>query len=318
MVNPEPTPSPLDVVKLGANIGARVDGVRLGGELSAATVDAINAALLDHQVLFFRDQHHLDDDAQLAFARLLGTPTLAHPTVLSRGTDVLPIDSRYDKANSWHTDVTFVDRPPKASLLRAVTLPEYGGTTAWASTAAAYDQLPPPLVALVERLRALHTNDYDYVRDYEDRDVQVADTERQYRAEFGAEHFETEHPVVRVHPETGRRVLLLGHFVRKFVGFGTVESTTLFQLLQARITRLENTIRWDWAPGDVAIWDNRTTQHYGVADYDDQYRRLSRITLAGDVPVGVDGRPSRVIAGDATHYSDVVPARPLAAVPAPA
>ena len=306
------------MVKLGANIGARVDGVRLGGELSAATVDAINAALLDHQVLFFRDQHHLDDDAQLAFARLLGTPTLAHPTVLSRGTDVLPIDSRYDKANSWHTDVTFVDRPPKASLLRAVTLPEYGGTPAWASTAAAYDQLPPPLVALVERLRALHTNDYDYVRDYEDRDVQVADTERQYRAEFGSEHFETEHPVVRVHPETGRRVLLLGHFVRKFVGFGTVESTTLFQLLQARITRLENTIRWDWAPGDVAIWDNRTTQHYGVADYDDQYRRLSRITLAGDVPVGVDGRPSRVIAGDATHYSDVVPARPLAAVPAPA
>lgn len=318
MVNPEPTPSPLAVVKLGANIGARVDGVRLGGELPAATVDAINAALLHHQVLFFRDQHHLDDDAQLAFARLLGTPTLAHPTVLSRGTDVLPIDSRYDKANSWHTDVTFVDRPPKASLLRAVTLPEYGGTTAWASTAAAYDQLPPPLAALVERLRALHTNDYDYVRDYEDRNVEVADTERQYRAEFGSEHFETEHPVVRVHPETGRRVLLLGHFVRKFVGFGTVESTTLLQLLQARITRLENTIRWNWAPGDIAIWDNRATQHYGVSDYDDQYRRLSRVTLAGDVPVDVHGRPSRAIAGDASHYSDIVPVRPLAAVPAPA
>jgi taurine dioxygenase len=163
----------------------------------------------------------------------------------------------------------------------------------------------------------LHTNDYDYVRDYEDRDAQVADTERQYRDEFVSEHYETEHPVVRVHPETGRRVLLLGHFVRKFVGFGTVESSTLLQLLQARITKLENTIRWNWAPGDVAIWDNRATQHYGVADFDDQHRRLSRVTLAGDVPVDVHGVASRALAGDASHYSDVVAPRHLAAVPAP-
>jgi alpha-ketoglutarate-dependent sulfate ester dioxygenase len=187
----------------------------------------------------------------------------------------------------------------------------------WASTEAAYEQLPPALVALVENLRALHTNDYDYVRDYEDRDAQVADTERQYRDEFVSEHYETEHPVVRIHPETGRRVLLLGHFVRKFVGFGTVESSTLLQLLQARITKLENTIRWNWAPGDVAIWDNRATQHYGVADFDDQHRRLSRVTLAGDVPVDVHGVASRALAGDASHYSDVVAPRHLAAVPAP-
>jgi alpha-ketoglutarate-dependent taurine dioxygenase len=318
MANPSPTSKPFDAVKLGANIGARIDGVRLGGELDPSTVAAINDALLIHKVIFFREQHHLDDDGQLEFARLLGTPTLAHPTVLSRGTDVLPIDSRYDKANSWHTDVTFVDRPPKASLLRAITLPEYGGSTVWASTEAAYDQLPPALVALVEQLRALHTNDYDYVRDFEDRageEPRVADTVRQYRDEFTSDHYETEHPVVRVHPETGRRVLLLGHFVRKFVGLGTVESTTLLQLLQARVTKLENTIRWNWAPGDVAIWDNRATQHYGVADYDDQYRRLSRVTLAGDIPTGVDGTPSRAIAGDASHYSDVVPGRRLAAVP---
>jgi taurine dioxygenase len=196
-------------------------------------------------------------------------------------------------------------------------LPEYGGSTVWASTEAAYEQLPPALVALVENLRALHTNDYDYVRDYEDRDAQVADTERQYRDEFVSEHYETEHPVVRIHPETGRRVLLLGHFVRKFVGFGTVESSTLLQLLQARITKLENTIRWNWAPGDVAIWDNRATQHYGVADFDDQHRRLSRVTLAGDVPVDVHGVASRALAGDASHYSDVVAPRHLAAVPAP-
>jgi taurine dioxygenase len=304
------------IVKLGANIGARIDGVRLGGDLDPATAEAINGALLEHKVIFFRDQHHLDDESQLAFARTLGTPTIAHPTVTSRGADVLPIDSRYDKANSWHTDVTFVDRIPKASLLRAISLPEYGGTTSWASTEAAYDQLPAPLAALADNLWAIHTNDYDYVKDFvDDDDHRDADTVRQYREEFVSDHFETEHPVVRIHPETGRRVLLLGHFVKRFVGFGTNESTALLQLFQARVTKLENTIRWNWLPGDLAIWDNRATQHYAVSDYDDQYRRLSRVTLAGDVPVDVHGRPSRVIAGDASHYSEVVAPARLVAVP---
>ena len=94
----------------------------------------------------------------------------------------------------------------------------------------------------------------------------------QYREEFVSDYYETEHPVVRVHPETGRRVLLLGHFVKRFVGLGATESSTLFNLFQARVTKLENTVRWNWEPGDVAIWDNRATQHYAVADYDDQYR----------------------------------------------
>src|SRR4051794_29992765 len=210
-----PMPNNPVVVKLGANIGARVDGVRLGGDLAEPTVRAINDALLTHKVIFFRDQHHLDDESQLAFARTLGTPTIAHPTVTSRGADVLPIDSRYDKANSWHTDVTFVDRVPKASLLRAIALPEYGGTTTWASTEAAYDQLPAPLAALADNLWAIHTNDYDYVKDFAEDDHRDADTVRQYREEFVSDHFETEHPVVRIHPETGRRVLLLGHFVKR-------------------------------------------------------------------------------------------------------
>ncbi|WP_082931839.1 TauD/TfdA dioxygenase family protein [Mycolicibacterium setense] len=304
--------SSLRVVKLGAHIGARIDGIDLDGTLGPATVSAINDALLEHKVIFFRGQHHLDDDGQLAFARLLGTPTRAHPTVTSRGERILPIDSRYDKANSWHTDVTFVDRIPKASLLRAVTLPEYGGTTTWASTEAAYDQLPEPLRALVENLWAVHTNQYDYAADYDGRHDDLADSERQYRDEFVSEYYETEHPVVRVHPETGNRVLLLGHFIKQFVGLSSAESATVFQLLQSRVIKLENTIRWSWEPGDLAIWDNRATQHYAVADYDDQYRRLSRITLAGDVPVDVHGRRSRAIAGDASRYSEVVPPIALA------
>lgn len=297
----------MDVVKLGARIGARIDGVRLAGDLDASTAAEINAALLEHKVIFFREQHDLDDDGQLAFARRLGRPTSAHPTVTSRGTRLLPIDSRYDKANSWHTDVTFVDRIPKASLLRAITLPAYGGTTTWASTQAAYDQLPEPLRALAESLWAVHTNLYDYAspRDF-------TTEERQYRDEFVSDYYETEHPVVRVHPETGRRVLLLGQFVKRFVGLGAGESATLFDLLQARITKLENTIRWSWQPGDLAIWDNRATQHYAVADYDDQFRMLNRVTLAGDIPTDVSGQRSRVIAGDASQYSDVVDPVPLA------
>ncbi|BBZ33778.1 TauD/TfdA dioxygenase family protein [Mycolicibacterium confluentis] len=297
--------STLRVTRLGANIGARVEGVRLSDNLSDTTVAAVNAALLEHKVLFFRGQHDLDDDGQAAFASRLGVLTASHPTVTSRGTRVLPIDSRYDKANSWHTDVTFVDRIPKASLLRAITLPSYGGTTTWASTQAAYDQLPAPLKALTENLWAVHTNAYDYIR-YDGDDVGRSDEEREYRQEFESETFETEHPVVRIHPETGRRVLLLGHFVRRFVGLGGFESATLLNLLQERVTRLENTVRWSWEPGDVALWDNRATQHYAVADYDDQHRRLSRITLAGDIPVDIHGRRSRVIIGDASRYSPVV------------
>jgi alpha-ketoglutarate-dependent taurine dioxygenase len=296
---------PIDVVKLGANIGARIDGVQLSDDLTSETIDAINAALLEHKVIFFRDQHDLDDDGQLAFASRLGTPTTAHPT-LSRGASVLPIDSRYDKANSWHTDVTFIDRIPKASLLRAVSLPSYGGTTAWASTEAAYEQLPTPLRALVENLWAVHTNQYDYAADYDGRHEEVTDTVREYRQEFVSDYYETEHPVVRVHPETGRRVLLLGHFIKQFVGLSPSESATLFGLLQSRVTKLENTIRWTWQPGDLAVWDNRATQHYAVADYDDQYRRLSRVTLAGDIPVDVRGQRSRVVVGDASQYSEVV------------
>lgn len=298
------------VIKLGAHIGARIDGVDLCAGVDPQTAAQINVALLEHKVLFFRGQHRLDDDGQLAFARALGTPTTAHPTVTSRGDRFLPIDSRFDKANSWHTDVTFVDRIPKASILRAITLPPYGGTTTWACTETAYNRLPPPLRALVEDLWAVHTNQYDYATLHDEPGANPTAEQRAYRDEFVADHYETEHPVVRVHPETGRRVLLLGHFVKRFVGLGATESATLFHLLQARITKLENTIRWNWQLGDVALWDNRATQHYAVADYDDQYRRLNRITLAGDIPVDVHGRHSRAIVGDASTYSDVV--RPVA------
>ncbi|WP_068276453.1 TauD/TfdA dioxygenase family protein [Aldersonia kunmingensis] len=291
------------VVKLGAHIGARIDGVTLGGDLDPATVELIRHALNEHKAIFFRGQQHLDDDSQYAFAELLGIPTTAHPTVSSRGTKTLAIDSDYGKANSWHTDVTFVDRIPKASILRAVELPTYGGATQWASTTAAYESLPEPLKQLVDNLWAVHTNVYDYSASSA---AQIEDDKTaEYRAEFQSTYFETEHPVVRVHPETGERTLLLGHFIKNFVGFSTKESQALFNLLQDRVTKPEHTTRWNWEAGDVAIWDNRATQHYAVADYDDQYRRLNRITLAGDVPVNPHGERSRVVKGDASAFSPI-------------
>ncbi|MFC6013868.1 TauD/TfdA dioxygenase family protein [Nocardia lasii] len=292
----------LTVTKLGAHIGARIDGVRLGGELDAATVATIRRALNEHKVIFFRGQDHLTEDGQYAFAELLGSPTTPHPTVKSAGVKSLAIDSERGRANSWHTDVTFVDRVPKASILRAEYLPTYGGSTTWASTVAAYNSLPAPLQVLAENLRAVHTNVYDYAA----RSVEpVRPKAVEYRQEFESDLFETEHPVVRVHPETGEKALLLGHFVKNFVGLSTSESQALFRLFQDRVTRLENTTRWNWSDGDVAIWDNRATQHYAVDDYDGQPRRLTRITLAGDIPVGVDGERSTVLTGDAEHYSIV-------------
>lgn len=178
-----------------------------------------------------------------------------------------------------------------------------------------YDQLPPALRALADNLWATHTNIYDYVDGHRDT---ISDETREYRTEFESAYYETEHPVVRVHPETGRRVLLLGHFVKRFVGLGSSESASLFAVLQNRISRLENTVRWTWRIGDIAMWDNRATQHYGVADYDDQPRFLRRVTLAGDVPVDVHGTPSRVVAGDASHYSGVVSPDLVVAAPVPA
>jgi len=301
------------IVKLGANIGARIDGVRLGGDLDPTAAEAINGALLEHKVIFFRDQHDLSDEGQLAFARTLGTPTTAHPTVTSRGTRLLPIDSRYDKANSWHTDVTFVDRPPAFTTLRAQVLPPYGGDTVFANTARAYSILPTHMQRLVDDLWAEHCNDYDYATSHAVVEPSVASAE--YQQEFTATIYRTHHPVVRVHPETGEPAFVLGQFVSRILEVNGQDSRSLFELLQRHITRLENTVRWRWSPGDIALWDNRATQHYAVSDYDDQFRALSRVTLAGDIPVDVHGVPSRVVAGDASHYSDVVAPSRLVAVP---
>jgi taurine dioxygenase len=294
------------VHRLGGRIGARLDGVRLGPDLDADTVSAIRRALLRHKVVFFRGQHHLDDAGQVAFAETLGTLTTAHPTVNTGSAHVLSLAATQGMAaNSWHTDVTFVDRVPAISVLRGVTIPEYGGNTVWANTVSAYEGLPLPLKALVDRLWAVHTNDYDYVADVEDPEDDGPHKDTLDRRQFRSVPYETEHPVVRVHPETGERSLLLGHFVKRFIGLNTSESSALFQLLQNRVTRLENTVRWTWREGDVAVWDNRATQHYAVADFDNHRREVRRVTVAGEVPIGTDGQRSRVVRGDSDAYTRI-------------
>jgi alpha-ketoglutarate-dependent taurine dioxygenase len=294
------------VTKLGGRIGARIDGVALGGDLSPDTVAEVRSALLQHKVVFFRDQHQLDDAGQVAFADLLGETTAAHPTVNTGSAKVLSLAaSKGMAANSWHTDVTFVDRIPSMSILRGVTIPAYGGSTVWANTAAAYEHLPSSLRALVDDLWAVHTNDYDYAATSESV-VEETDASRIFtRDQFASTTYETEHPVVRVHPETGERTLLLGHFVKRFSGLNSAESSAIFQLLQNRITKLENTYRWYWREGDVALWDNRATQHYAVADFYDQVREVRRVTVAGDVPRSIDGRSSVPLVGNAETFSTV-------------
>lgn len=293
-INAPDLDSPLQVTPVTGRIGAEIHGVTLSDTITDVVLSAIKAALVRHKVLFFRGQHQLDDAAQEAFGERWG-PVVAHPTVPVRdGTrHVLEIDSTDGHAaSSWHTDVTFVSAYPQASILRGVVIPEAGGDTLWANTAAAYATLPDELRTLADTLWAVHSNDYDYAEYIGDpRDPKTSER----RALFTKTLYETEHPLVRVHPESGERSLVLGHFFKRFVGLSPNDSRRLFDVFQEHITRPENVVRWRWQTGDVAIWDNRATQHRAVADFDKQRRTVRRVTIDGDAPVGIDGRRSRPI-----------------------
>jgi len=281
----------LDLTPLAGRIGAEVRGVRLSGSLAPETFSAIRQALHRYKVLFLRGQQHLDDAQQQAFGRLWGD-LVEHPTVPSRdGTQVLEFDSQHGgRANSWHTDITFAVEVPQVSILRGVRIPPAGGDTVWANTATAYAELSPALRGLADRLWAVHGNDYDYAATR----VETAEHgAREYRKVFTRRLVESEHPLVRVHPETGERALLAGHFVKRFIGYSTQDSDHLFAIFQNHVTRLENTVRWRWNQGDVAIWDNRATQHYAINDYGNEHRIVRRVTVAGEAPVAVDGTRSR-------------------------
>jgi taurine dioxygenase len=293
--------SNFDIIQLAGRIGAEIVGVDLSRALADGVIAEVRKAVVRHKVVFFRDQK-LDADAHVAFARRFGPLTTAHPTVPSLQDNAHILDLDYGRsaarANVWHTDVTFVERPPFGSVLRALVIPPYGGDTLWGNTAAAYEDLPAPLRTLAEQLTAVHSNAYDYAVT-----SQLPEDVKAYRAVFESTVYETVHPLVHVHPESGERALLMGGFVRQIRDLSVTESADLLRSLQAYVTRPENTVRWRWRVGDVAFWDNRATQHYAIADYGTQPRHVQRVTIAGDVPVGIRGEKSRPLKGDASKYS---------------
>lgn len=301
------TKTKLEFAKLGSRIGAEIRGFDLSGDLSPDTVGQIRAALNEHKALVFREANILSDEAQVKFASHFGPLTTAHPTVASveGEQNVLPVDSENGSANNWHTDVTFVVNPPQASTLRSIDLPSYGGETLIASSAGAYADLPDELRNFADNLWAIHTNDYDYSvpknLEHENADER--------RKEFTRIKFETAHPVVRVHPLTGERGLFIGGFAQRLriVGLSNTESKDIIRLLQAYVTRPENVVRVNWEPNQLVLFDNRITQHYAPDNYDGQPRKLNRVTIAGDIPVGVEGKPSQSIQGDSSAYSPTVP-----------
>ncbi|MFD8236822.1 TauD/TfdA dioxygenase family protein [Streptomyces sp. NPDC059696] len=293
----------IEIHKVTAHIGARVEGVDITRPLDQETSTALREALNAHKALVF-DARGLDDAGQQAFVRHFGDITTAHPTVsaVDGAPNVLPVDSEGGRAaNHWHTDVTFVLNPPQATSLRSITVPPYGGETLIASSAAAYRSLPEPLRGLADTLWAEHTNDYDYAVPEED----VDEEQSARRAQFTSIKYRTVHPVVRVHPLTGERGLFIGGFAQRIVGLSPGESRKILDLLQAYVTRPENVLRHRWSPDQLVLFDNRITQHYAVDNYDGRPRRLHRVTVAGDVPVGIEGKESYSVEGDASHYTPV-------------
>lgn len=293
---------PPSIRKLTGRIGAVVEGVDLTAPPDPSTITTLRQALDEHKAIVF-DQVRLDNAGQERVAGWFGELTTAHPNVPATDgtTNVLAVDSETSKANEWHTDVTFVVNPPQLTTLRSIVTPPYGGETLIANAAAAYRDLPGPLRALADSLRVVHTNQYDYARP-----SGASALREEYDRVFVSTPYETEHPLVRVHPLTGERGLFIGGFAKRIVGLSGVESADLLRILQSYVTRPENVLRWAWAPDQLLIFDNRITQHYGVDNYDDHPRRLNRVTVAGDVPVGVDGRRSEQLVGDASHYSKVL------------
>jgi taurine dioxygenase len=277
----------LDVDPLGPGFGAVVRGVDLATAPDEVIV-AVRRALTAHKVLFFREQE-LDPDSHIALGNRLGQLTASHPVVPGLDeshAEIYALDSADNGfADVWHTDVTFVRRPPLGSILRAVTLPPTGGDTNWADLELAYASLSAPVRRLADQLTAVHdgTREFGYyLAQRRQGEGSLWEGERYRRLE------PVEHPVVRVHPETGRRSLFVNPgFTSHIVGVSDAESRNLLDLFHAHVTKPEHIVRHRWQAGDVAMWDNRSTAHYANRDYGQQRRVMHRVTLRGDEPIGV-------------------------------
>jgi taurine dioxygenase len=299
----ETAPSSVEVAPLSIHIGAEIRGVDISRPLPPEQVRDVRAALLKWKVIFFRDQP-MTHRQHVEFTRQFGDPTPGHVVYGSDGEypEIYPV-KKHRTANhfqdqvllrpwtGWHTDITAAINPPMASILRGVIVPPYGGDTQFTSLVAAYNALSPTMQAFVGTLRGIHRN----------APPQGVKTDKDYEEMLRKRTLISEHPLVRVHPETGERALYAGPtHLKSIVGLTPRESQVLTELLWEHLVRPEFTVRFKWEPGSVAFWDNRSACHLAPRDIfaSDFDREFYRTTLVGDVPVGIDGKPSTSVQGD--------------------
>lgn len=281
------TATPVAVKKIAGACGAEVSGVDLAKDLSNPNVvKAIRDAFLEHLVIFFRGQAHLKPADFLAFAKCFGVP-VKYPMIsgLADHPEIIQVLKReHERTNFggvWHSDTTYLDQPPMASILLARELPPYGGDTCFANQYLAFEALSDGVKKMLNGLRAISSSaKADVSKTREDRvkeDTQASDSEKK--------DLEVSHPAVRTHPETGRKALYLNvaHTTR-FDGWTEEESKPLLDYLFQHQVKLEFTCRFGWEVGSVAFWDNRCVQHNPVNDYHGFKRSMHRITLGGDTP----------------------------------
>ena len=274
-------------------------GAELSGDRVADGIDGawLSRQLVDHRLLVLRDQH-LTHAQQVQLARALGEPTPAHPVVPGHPDhpEILVLDGAQGGRNArWHTDVTFMPAPPAASVLVGDVMPAFGGDTMWADTRTAYERLSPAVQAAIDTLEAVHRiSPLAYWGEPFDTALGRDDAQRLF--DDAAKVPPVIHPVVRVHPVTGRKNLFVNPgFTTHIVGMSRIESDGLLRLLYEHATQPELVLRHRWRAGDVVIWDNRATMHYAVDDYGAAQRCMRRVTIRGTTPVGPSGAESRLV-----------------------
>ncbi|HEY5665538.1 MAG TPA: TauD/TfdA family dioxygenase [Gammaproteobacteria bacterium] len=271
----------IDVRRFAPALGAEVRGVTLADGVSDEVFREIRQAYLEHQVLFFKDQKEIPPDQQIAFGRMFGELHY-HPAApqMNGYPEVFEIhvhkDSQIANGEFWHSDVSCDELPPLGTILQIQTLPDAGGDTLFANMYAAYDALSDPLQHMLDGLTATHGSEHVYRGRYSDRGVD----------DDGKVYPEASHPVVRTHPDTGRKALYVNRtFTTRINELTDRESDVLLDFLFNHCEKLEFQIRYRWQRNDVAFWDNRCTMHHAVWDYWPHERKGHRVTIKGDRPV---------------------------------
>ena len=278
----------LEATPIAGALGAVIAGPDLSEELDDAVLAEIRAALLEHQVIFFRDQK-LTPLRQLAFARQLGEIHL-HPFMA--GMDDIPevlkiVKTPADKTNfggSWHTDQMFSPKPAMGTMLYAVDVPSAGGDTLFASQYLAYEALSPGMQRMLADVRVIARGDHFKGHDGKSRKDFFADKLSMQVKDPGDVQTVSSHPLIRTHPETGRKALYIGEHVHQLADMTEAESAPLIDFLMSHATKPEFTCRFQWQAGSVAFWDNRCVQHFAINDYPAETRIMHRVTICGDTP----------------------------------